>query len=83
MTQTTWTKSRDKYGRTMHSLFVAGRVVGVVVKMPAAAAARPDMGAYLSNDWTMTRPAMGMPEGAVAYHPTLAAAKARIEAIAA
>lgn len=82
MRKTTWSTSKDKYGRTVHHLHqdgdgvVHGRTVGAVVKLPKVAV-EAGMLPYLSNDWG-TRGSQ-----AVEYHTSLAEAKARIESLAA
>lgn len=68
--QTTWTTSRDKYGRTVYTASRGGRIIGVVVRLPKTASA-----AFLSNDWSVRG------EAAVRYHDTKAAGIARIEAL--
>lgn len=83
MRKTTWSTSKDKYGRTVHHLHqdgdgqVHGRTIGAVVKLPKVyVEAHPDQ-PYLSNDWGIRDT-----DKSVRYHQTLAQAKARIEALA-
>jgi hypothetical protein len=79
-----WSPSKDKYGRPIQTLRVYRgtrfETVGVVVTLPKAYAAKYGP-RYLSNDWSLISPTLN-PSTAVAYHATLAAAKARLEAIA-
>ena len=70
-----WFPRRDDYGRSAHDLIADGKAVGSVVKLPKVYVEKYGH-THLSNDWTIRG------EGAVAYHYSLKAAKARIEGIA-
>lgn len=70
-TDTYWSRSRDKYGRSCHHLYELPRhrCHGVAVRMPAGwVEARSDGMKYLANDWQQT-------EQSVTYHATLSSAK--------
>lgn len=73
-----WTRDRDDYGRSCHTLRNgAMRTVGVVVKLPAGFVEKFGVErAYLCNDWTNDDR-----DAAVTYHPTLGEAKAHLVAV--
>lgn len=89
-TATTWIPERDSYGRSCHRLYghtasTNWGTLGIVCRLPKVyietyGKAR----SYLVNDWTAPRPAGVDLEtaGIVTYHPTLAAAKAHLIAVA-
>jgi len=76
MNTMTWTAERDKYGRPVKKLIVAGKVKGVVCTLPKGyVELYPHHGRYLVNDWSMGYQAKPEESGQVTYHATLGAAK--------
>lgn len=69
-----WTRSTDKYGRSVHTLRnSAMRSLGVVVKYPATTAHLFAPATHFTNDWAH--------DYEVVQHSSLKAAKAHLEAV--